>query len=124
MRRLFALVLLLVSISLSLVSPMLWAGTKKELPACCRRDGKHHCAQNMSTPAQSGVQVTSASVCPMFPQGRSAPSPVQNGTAPQELGSFAGLIRAPRVEAPAPVADPDAALPQPWLQRGPPSFVS
>ena len=42
MRRAFALLLLAV-IGSPMITPLLFAGARAELPACCRRDGKHHC---------------------------------------------------------------------------------
>ena len=47
MRRAFAVTLVLV-FSLPLIAPLL-ASTPDEsqLPACCRRNGKHHCAMSM-----------------------------------------------------------------------------
>jgi hypothetical protein len=36
--------LLLALLSFPLIAPILFANTASDLPACCRRDGKHHCA--------------------------------------------------------------------------------
>src|SRR5215472_12285135 len=43
MRRALAS-LLLVLIGVPLITPILLADPRPALPACCRRDGKHHCA--------------------------------------------------------------------------------
>jgi len=48
MRRAPAALLLLV-FSLPLIAPLLVSGPdESQLPACCRRDGKHHCAMAMA----------------------------------------------------------------------------
>jgi hypothetical protein len=43
MRRALALLLLAV-IGSPLITPLLFASARADLPVCCRRDGKHHCA--------------------------------------------------------------------------------
>jgi hypothetical protein len=40
----FALLLMLLAPTCSLALPLLFADQSSDLPACCRRDGKHHCA--------------------------------------------------------------------------------
>jgi hypothetical protein len=53
-RRLLAISLLLL-FSFPLVSPLLALSANPEtnLPACCRRDGKHHCQMNMQRSSAS-----------------------------------------------------------------------
>ena len=85
MRRIPAIVLLLVAFSLSLISPLLLAGQQKELPACCRRDGKHHCGKQMGQPPADGVQIGALSTCPLFPNGKVTPAPNQTGATPPTL---------------------------------------
>lgn len=70
MRRALAL-LLLGLFSFSLSSPFLLAD-QPELPACCRRDGKHRCAMaDMAAQSDStqgaGVQAILAK-CPLYPK--------------------------------------------------------
>jgi hypothetical protein len=67
MRRLLA-ILLLAAFGLPTVAPLL-AQTQdpdSNLPACCRRNGTHHCALSMA--AQSSNAPTVAARCPVFPQ--------------------------------------------------------
>jgi hypothetical protein len=66
MRRLLAS-LLLVLISLSLVSPVLASATKSNVPACCLRNGKHHCEMGaeVSTHGKPGFRAS----CPFQTQG-------------------------------------------------------
>lgn len=61
-------ILLLLLFSLPLIAPAL-ASTPDDaqLPACCRRDGKHHCAMNMEVGSiPSGFHVVSER-CPYSP---------------------------------------------------------
>lgn len=124
MRRFPAIVLLLVAFSLSLISPLLLAGQQKELPACCRRDGKHHCAKQMGQSTSDGVQIAATSTCPLFPAGKVTPAPNQTGATPPTLtGSNVALpVHAAPPAQPA-QWQPDGAI-RPWQQRGPPSLVS
>jgi hypothetical protein len=66
MRRLLAS-LLLVIISLSLVSPVLASAAKSDLPACCLRNGKHHCEMGaeISSHGKPGLRAS----CPFQTQG-------------------------------------------------------
>jgi len=66
MRRAFAAVLVLV-FSLPLIVPALASNPDEaNLPACCRRDGKHHCAMNMGMSVPSRYRVVSEK-CPFSP---------------------------------------------------------
>jgi len=66
MRRLLAS-LLLVLISLSLVSPVLASAAKPDVPACCLRNGRHHCEMGaeVSTNGKPGLRAD----CPFRTQG-------------------------------------------------------
>jgi len=66
MRRLLAS-LLLVLISLSLVSPVLASAAQSDVPACCLRNGKHHCEMGaeISTHGKPGLRTH----CPFQTQG-------------------------------------------------------
>jgi hypothetical protein len=47
MRRFVANLVLAVT-AWSFVAPMAWAAVSSDTPACCRRDGKHHCMSGTS----------------------------------------------------------------------------
>jgi hypothetical protein len=67
-RRALAFVLL-VGFSFPLIAPLFASGvTEASLPACCRRDGKHHCmmAGMMMGQAPSGYQTVNEK-CPYAP---------------------------------------------------------
>lgn len=121
MRRFPAIVLLLVAFSLSLLAPLLAAGTPKELPACCRRDGNHHCARNRAHTHNSGVSISSHAACPLFPPGLSAAVSVPAADAPPV---FSGIHQS-MAAAPAPpgqsVSLRQAEFALAGQKRGPPS---
>jgi len=71
MRRIVTIALLMI-LSLPLLSPLFAAGGwNSALPACCRRDGKHHCAMSSmqtSTGTDAGHQFSSIQErCPYCP---------------------------------------------------------
>jgi len=78
MRRLLAL-LLLAAFGLPVAAPALALAESPDvhLPACCRRNGAHHCAGMMARPA-SGPAFSA--ICPHFPQP-SATSPGNTSAA-------------------------------------------
>ena len=87
MRRLLSLVLL-AAFGFPAVAPVLALGqdTESSLPACCRRNGAHHCSMgNMQRQSTSAPALSEH--CPCFPQPSISPS---------QLNSFA-LVSAPRL---------------------------
>src|SRR4029077_12017147 len=63
---------LLVLFSLSLIGPGVFAASESQLPDCCRRLGKHHCAMiGASTQDESsGTALKNVGdKCPFFPVG-------------------------------------------------------
>ncbi|HZY64240.1 MAG TPA: hypothetical protein VFE38_17110 [Edaphobacter sp.] len=71
MRRLLAISLLLL-FGLPLVSPLFALSTNPDanLPACCRRNGAHHCTMNLEharTLTNSAPSFTAPSRCPFYP---------------------------------------------------------
>jgi hypothetical protein len=84
--RRFSAIMLLGLFSLSLIEPALFADSDSKLPACCRRDGQHHCAM----PGASSAGMLIQAVCPVYPKSGAAPAcskvaaprPVQAVVAP------------------------------------------
>ena len=72
MRRVPAILLVFV-FSFSLIGPALFVDAESNLPACCRRDGKHHCGmtdRDMAEALSSGAAVDALRAkCPFFPSG-------------------------------------------------------
>jgi hypothetical protein len=69
-RRLLA-VLLIALFGLLAVSPALASDPESNLPACCRRAGKHRCmtaaGSGATSGATGGLAIQSAGTCPYFP---------------------------------------------------------
>ena len=68
--------LLLALFSSSLIAPLL-ADPAGDIPACCRRDGQHHCGMSEGTIGQGSSQKTLQArhpKCPMYPQAGVAPA--------------------------------------------------
>jgi hypothetical protein len=60
--------LLLVLISFPLIAPAIAAKSTSNLPACCRRDGAHHCAMFSSELGTQGPSFQAVrQKCPYFP---------------------------------------------------------
>jgi hypothetical protein len=76
MRRALALLLLAV-IGSPLLTPLLLAGARAELPTCCRRDGKHHCAMGgvagTASPEAPSLKRFQPK-CPFFPKPGALPA--------------------------------------------------
>jgi hypothetical protein len=72
MRRIPA-ILLVFLFSFSLIAPALSVDGQSNLPACCRRDGKHRCGmldRDMAEAPSSGPAVDAVRIkCPLFPNG-------------------------------------------------------
>jgi hypothetical protein len=75
MRRALASFLLAV-FSFPLIAPALFVDAESQLPECCRRVGKHHCAMSTEQPASTtGASFGSNQArCPLYPGGLSAPA--------------------------------------------------
>lgn len=94
MRRALA-VLLVVAFSLPLIAPALVSfSIESSLPACCRRNGAHHCAmmQAMSVNVSSRTRTIGAT-CPYAPFSHEAlmmPHARSSGRMPSAVAAVAG----------------------------------
>lgn len=123
MRRTLAM-LLVVGFSLPLIAP-LFASTHSEaaLPACCRRDGKHHC---MGAAAMGSASSRDATVTERCPYG------LVSGVAlmlPHALASSHRKIEAAGVAGPLAIVREALAgyrisADRTRQKRGPPFFLS
>jgi hypothetical protein len=125
-RRLLALSLLLL-FSFPLVSPLLALSTNSDanLPACCRRNGVHHCemkAQRTSTSAQAATVSTISTKCPFYPRPATL---VRHNDTRLHSGTrlYGQLVYHATVKA-HPSSSVRIALDSAWQKRGPPSFPS
>lgn len=67
MRRALASFLLAV-FSFPLIVPAMLGDAESNLPECCRRGGKHHCAMMMDEAPVTGLSFRSAHArCPLYP---------------------------------------------------------
>jgi hypothetical protein len=126
MRRILAISLLLL-FTLPMAAPLFALGSSPDanLPACCRRNGKHHCMMSMEMMQAmlSGTQLRAIPMkCPLYPK---AITPAQHHELSSNAASLiaAGLISHPalhlQTEARARVARDCARQ-----KRGPPALLS
>jgi hypothetical protein len=111
--------LVLALVSFPLIAPMLLANAASNLPACCRRNGQHHCAM-ADGDAGAGLRANQPK-CPFFPKAGAVPAITKIillGTAPRASAPyFSGVA----------IATPDRQLVCiAWRdclrQRGPPTY--
>jgi hypothetical protein len=122
-RRLISITLLLL-FSLPLISPALaiTASAGANLPACCRRNGAHHCMMNMQQAESSGPGVRLSATpqrCPAYP---AVVNQVQHGNLFLQAASliFAEIVSHPSVKQQT-LARARVALDRSRQKRGPPS---
>ena len=126
MRRLISILLLAV-FGLPVVSPLFAATQAADagLPACCRRNGKHHCMMKMqerSKLIQQGVWIgPPADQCPYYPGALPA---VHSDLLPTEAP---GSVTAPIAGAPARIAQTESkrriSHDRSRQKRGPPASL-
>lgn len=122
MRRSIAITLLLL-FSLPLISPVLAlaAASDANLPACCRRNGAHHCMMKMQQREPSGPEIRLSTIsqrCPAYP---AAVTQVQHGDLSCSTASlaFAEIVSHPAIKAQT-LARARVALDRSRQKRGPP----
>jgi hypothetical protein len=111
----------MVLVSFPLIAPLLLANAASGLPACCLRNGKHHCtlAEVDASPSLRANQPK----CPLFPKAE----------AVQVFSKIVVFGAAPVASAPylsgAAIAKPDRPVARIVLRdsvrkRGPPTYLS
>ena len=90
MRRILAITLL-IAFGSPFVLPLLAStpDAQAALPACCRRNGAHHCNSTMAT-GTSGTPAFKAPSCPFYPSHSTAPGQSAS-LLPQQAPGFALL---------------------------------
>jgi len=115
-RRILAF-LLLGLFSFALIAPALSAANAdSQLPACCRRAGKHHCGQT------SGSSGFNAARCAHFPQISVIPAPTAAVTGAIQSGKTALIVE--RSNASRTEAHPQIVHARANQKRGPPTRFS
>ena len=118
-------ILLLVFFSFSLIGPEAFADNDSELPACCRRDGKHHCAsmepahrQPSSAPAVKAVRQ-----CMNFPKANAVRAFSSTILLNASQAFFASIVTHPAVH-PQTEARQRVSFSRSRQKRGPPISLS
>jgi hypothetical protein len=108
--------------SFALISPLLASDSvQANLPACCRRAGKHHCAMaGQETQQGASIDIVSQK-CPCIPTATTA---IHLGAlaAPAGHAIFAGIISHPAIHAQT-AAQYRISFDRSRQKRGPPSFL-
>jgi hypothetical protein len=124
MRRVSASLLALTFV-VSLLAPIVLASPSSTLPACCRRDGKHHCGMGAAkSDSHSGAALKAAKVrCAEYPF--TGASPILAKVAPPSSGPaiFASLASHPTVHAQT-EARQRVSFTRTCQKRGPPSLLA
>jgi hypothetical protein len=118
-------ILLVFLFSFSLIAPALFADAESNLPACCRRDGKHHCgmADMEQTPSPGPAVDALHAKCPLFPSGRAVLP--HSGAALLAASQPAGVWIVSQITAQAYVdAGYRISSNRSHPKRGPPSLLS
>jgi hypothetical protein len=121
-RRLLSLLLLAVfSLPLILPALALGQGPDSNLPACCRRDGKHHCMMSAEEMQRllNGIKASAPhSHCPLYP---AAITPLRHVdlAVPSAAPALVPILRVTAVDLRAD-SGIRAALDNPHHPRGPP----
>jgi hypothetical protein len=129
MRRIPAILLVFV-FSFSLIAPAVFSDAESNLPACCRRDGKHHCSMTSREMADVAVAPSSGSAvdalrarCPLFPSGGAVvPNPeaaLLAACLPAGISTVSQMATLARAEAGYRIS-----FNRSHQKRGPPSLLS
>jgi hypothetical protein len=123
MRRAWA-ALLVVLFSLPLIAPAFASGPDdSQLPACCRRDGKHHCAMQMTVGNIPSKLVTVSEKCPWAPFNR-CPLMLPHSFTPAAQHTVAGPAQGPALIVHAAEAGYRVSADRTRHKRGPPRLLA
>jgi hypothetical protein len=64
--RRFSAISLLILLALSLLTPLFGADVEASVPACCRRNGAHHCAMGSESSSSQGPSFRGNRKCPLY----------------------------------------------------------
>jgi hypothetical protein len=121
MRRGWATLLLAV-FSLWLFVPAISADGDAALPACCRRNGAHHCAMLKGSAGAGGPAWSQGARCASYPALRAYPAGRIATLAPSLSGAFDSLTVHP-IQRAVTSAPRRAPLSRSAQKRGPPSLT-
>lgn len=116
--------LLVVSFSMPLTMALAPADAESDLPACCRRDGKHACGMSKratENPVPDGPVVRSRkNPCPHYPSGKATPAVTPLALLPDRLLVHAASSPS-QILAAALGTLPQPAVSRAHRERGPPT---
>jgi hypothetical protein len=87
--------LLATVLSWMLVLPLFAGSVALQLPACCRKDGTHHCAMGAASSGDGSGALVSRTKCGSFPRYTVAAHTNQLGVASSASFIFAGVVSHP-----------------------------
>jgi hypothetical protein len=119
MRRFAAAVLLGWINFLLIFAAVLPAAAESNLPACCRRLGKHGCSMTSST-AGPALQ---AALCPLYPRGHAVPAQAKASGVPTPVSTFAITVSHSAL-LPQTETRYRTSYSRDWQKRGPPVSLS
>ena len=115
---------LLALLSLQLIAPLLLADTDSNLPACCRRNGKHRCSMMADRQFSSGPAVTALQPkCPYYPAATTGIFAPNAAVLRRSPAVFALLFSRPAGQART-EAGYRISFSRSRQKRGPPAFLS
>ncbi len=120
-------ILLLAVFSFSLSVPAILADSNSTLPACCRRDGKHHCAmmdmQDQQSSSSGAGFHAAQQKCPYFP--KAGAEQAHSKILPPRVSAaiFASILSHPAAQAQT-EAQYRTSFSRARQKRGPPLFFS
>ena len=118
--RAIAVALLLV-FACDVVSPVLFGNEEPALPACCRRDGKHHCMRQTPSTVEVVPLKAVPERCPYFPKNPTAAGG-QIQFPPPSPSVIAFVFSHPTAKVQT-EARYRVSLIRGWQKRGPPSLA-
>jgi len=122
MQRQGSAILLLAMFSFSLISPAAFTNPDSKLPACCRRDGQHHCSMRMAAPAESPSDHSMRSArCASFPRSQALPARAQRALPKSFYTAFVPIV-GHRISQPRSEALQRFSFDRSGQKRGPPAF--
>jgi hypothetical protein len=108
--------------SFMLIAPFLPVESESRLPACCRRDGKHHCVMPTAQ-IQSGTAFSAPNrPCPHFPQTTAVPHRI--GDHLVAVSGSSELVKIHTIKHAENEAQYRVSLASSRQERGPPIVLS
>ena len=115
--------LLLAVLGLSPITATVFAlDASSSLPACCRRNGQHHCVMSSGQSDTTGSLHVRGSRCALFPTVKALPAQPVAGSLRLASATFAGVVSHP-ASRPQTEALLRISCSRAGQKRGPPTFL-